>query len=48
MAAVGPGLPPEIEEQFLRHVLACELEEEEGPPLLEQLRSVGIEVGSPD
>ncbi len=48
MAAVGSGLPPEIEEQFLRHVLACELEEEGGPPLLEQLRSVGVEVAPPD
>jgi hypothetical protein len=44
---VSAGCPPELEERFLEHVLACELEDD-GPPLIEHLREVGVRVPRPD
>lgn len=47
ITGVMPGCPPEIEEHFLEHVLACE-RDEEGPPLIEHLRQEGVHVPRPD
>jgi hypothetical protein len=47
IVGMGSGLPPELEEKFLEHVLACEAEEE-GPPLLDHLTAAGVDVPQPD
>jgi hypothetical protein len=47
IVGLAPGCPPELEEEFLEQVLACELEEE-GPPLIEHLRAAGVEVARAD